>query len=123
LIDKEHSVQPDIPDDANRDRPFFLYLAHNNPHIPFQSARPSLVDANRTAFEPAYAATIQTLDDSVGRLLAHLDTTGLRDRTIVIFTSDNGGLHVPEGRTRGLLTTRHFEPARVISTKEGCAFR
>jgi arylsulfatase A-like enzyme len=83
--------------DANRNRPFFLYLAHNNPHIPFQSARPSLVDANRTAFEPAYAATIQTLDDSVGRLLAHLDAAGLRDRTIVIFTSDNGGLHVPEG--------------------------
>ena len=83
--------------DANRNRPFFLYLAHNNPHIPFQSPRPSLVDANRTAFEPAYAATIQTLDDSVGRLLAHLDAAGLRDRTIVIFTSDNGGLHVPEG--------------------------
>ena len=83
--------------DANRNRPFFLYLAHNNPHIPFQSARPSLVDANRTAFEPAYAAMIQTLDDSVGRLLAHVDTAGLRDRTIFIFTSDNGGLHVPEG--------------------------
>jgi arylsulfatase A len=83
--------------DANRDRPFFLYLAHNNPHIPFRSARPELIEANRGAFEPAYAATIQTLDDSVGRLLAHLDATGLRDRTIVIFTSDNGGLHVPEG--------------------------
>ena len=83
--------------DANRDRPFFLYLAHNNPHIPFRSARPELIESNRGAFEPAYAATVQTLDDSVGRLLAHLDATGLRDRTIVIFTSDNGGLHVPEG--------------------------
>ena len=83
--------------DANRDRPFFLYLAHNNPHIPFRSARPNLVDANREAFDPAYAATVQTLDDSVGLLLAHLDGTGLRERTIVIFTSDNGGLHMPEG--------------------------
>ena len=83
--------------DANRDRPFFLYLAHNNPHIPFRSARPALIESNREAFDPAYAATIQTLDDSVGRVLAHLDATGLRDRTIVIFTSDNGGLHVPEG--------------------------
>ena len=83
--------------DANRDRPFFLLLAHNNPHIPFRSAKPQLVDENRNAFEPAYAATIQTLDDSVGRLLAHLDAAGLRDRTIVIFTSDNGGLHMPEG--------------------------
>jgi arylsulfatase A-like enzyme len=83
--------------DANRDRPFFLYLAHNNPHIPF-SAQPKLVDANQDAFDPAYAATIQTLDDAVGRLLAHVDNAGLRDRTIVVFTSDNGGLHMPEGR-------------------------
>jgi arylsulfatase A len=45
-----------------------------------------------------YAATVQTLDDSVGRLLAHLDRSGLRERTIVIFTSDNGGLHMPEGQ-------------------------
>jgi arylsulfatase A-like enzyme len=83
--------------DANRDRPFFLYLAHNNPHIPYLSAKPELVDANRGAFDPAYAATIQTLDDSVGRLLAHLDAAGLREQTLVIFTSDNGGLHVAEG--------------------------
>ena len=40
---------------------------------------------------------LQTLDDSVGRLLAKLDAAGLREQTIVVFTSDNGGLHVPEG--------------------------
>ena len=83
--------------DANRGRPFFLYLAHNHPHITFQSAKPALIEANLGAFEPAYAATVQTLDDSIGRLLAHLDAAGLRERTIVIFTSDNGGLHMPEG--------------------------
>jgi arylsulfatase A-like enzyme len=83
--------------DANRDRPFFLYLAHNNPHIPYLAARPELIASNRQAFDPAYAATIETLDDSVGRLLAHIDAAGLRDRTIFVFTSDNGGLHVPEG--------------------------
>jgi arylsulfatase A-like enzyme len=83
--------------DANRDRPFFLYLGHNNPHIPFLSAKPELIAANQGAFEPADAATLQTLDDSVGRLLAYLDAAGLRERTYVIFTSDNGGLHVPEG--------------------------
>jgi len=83
--------------DANRERPFFLYLAHNNPHIPF-AAQQNLVAANGGAFEPVYAATVQTLDDSVGQLLDHLTTTGLRERTVVIFTSDNGGLHVPEGQ-------------------------
>ncbi len=83
--------------DANRDRPFFLFLSHNNPHISFRNARPALIEANKGAFEPAYAATIQTLDDSVGRVLAHIDAAGLRDRTMVVFTSDNGGLHMPEG--------------------------
>jgi len=83
--------------DANRERPFFLYLAHNNPHISFRNAKPALIETNRSTFEPAYAATIQTLDDTVGRLLAHLDARGLRERTIVVFTSDNGGLHMPEG--------------------------
>jgi len=80
----------------NRDRPFFLYLAHNSPHIPY-SAKSELVAKNATAFEPVYAALIETLDDAVGQLLAKIDTLGLRDRTIVIFTSDHGGLHVPEG--------------------------
>ena len=84
--------------DANRNRPFFLYLGHNNPHITFRWAKPALIEANSKAFDPAYAATIQTLDDSIGRLLGHIDATGLRDRTIVIFTSDNGGLHMPEGQ-------------------------
>lgn len=82
--------------EAHRDRPFFLYLAHNSPHIPY-SARTNLVARNRHAFEPVYAALIETLDDTVGRLLARLDALGLRTNTLVIFTSDNGGLHVPEG--------------------------
>jgi len=80
----------------NRDRPFFLYLAHNSPHIPY-SARAELVAKNAGAFEPVYAALVETLDDTVGLLLAKLDALGLRDRTLVIFTSDHGGLHVPEG--------------------------
>ena len=80
----------------NRDRPFFLYLAHNSPHIPY-SARAELVAKNAGAFEPVYAALVETLDDTVGLLLEKLDALGLRDRTLVIFTSDHGGLHVPEG--------------------------
>src|SRR5207244_11174607 len=81
---------------AHRAVPFFLYLAHNNPHIPL-AAKPELVAKNRGAFNPIYAAVAEALDDSVGRLLGHVDSLGLRDRTIVVFTSDNGGLHVPEG--------------------------
>ena len=82
---------------TNQTKPFFLYLAHNNPHIPL-AAKPELVEKHRQAFNPVYAAVIETLDDAVGRLLKHLDALGLRDRTIVLFTSDNGGVHIPELR-------------------------
>ncbi len=83
--------------ETNRDRPFLVYLAHNAPHIPY-TAQKSRIDANAGAFEPVYAGVIETIDDTVGLLLAKLESLGLADKTIVVFTSDNGGLHVPEGR-------------------------
>ncbi len=82
--------------EANRDRPFLVYLGHHTPHIPY-AALPDQIAENRDAFEPVYAAVIETLDDTVGRLLSKLDALQLTDNTIVVFTSDNGGLHVPEG--------------------------
>ena len=85
--------------ETNRDRPFLVYLAHNSPHIPY-TAQQSRIEANAGAFEPVYAGVTETLDDTVGRLLARLESLKLTDRTIVIFTSDNGGLHVPEGPHR-----------------------
>jgi arylsulfatase A len=81
---------------TNRDRPFLVYLAHNAPHIPY-TAQERRIQNNSRAFEPVYAGVIETIDDTVGRLLATLDALKLSDNTIVIFTSDNGGLHVPEG--------------------------
>lgn len=80
----------------NKDKPFFLYLAHNNPHVPL-GAKPELIEKNKDAFNPTYAAMMTTLDDSVGRVVAKLDALGLSERTILVFMSDNGGLHVPEG--------------------------
>ncbi|MEM7113271.1 MAG: sulfatase [Chloroflexota bacterium] len=47
--------------------------------------------------DPVYAAMIESLDENIGRLLATLDETGERDNTIIIFTSDNGGLATAEG--------------------------
>jgi arylsulfatase A-like enzyme len=94
---------------AKRDRPFFLYLAHNTPHIPY-AAREALVARNRGALEPVYAAVIEAMDDTVGLLLGSLEDLGLARDTLVIFTSDNGGLHVPEGKHR-LVT--HNTPFRA----------
>ena len=81
--------------EENRDRPFFCYVPHNNPHIPLAAA-PELIEKHAGAFHPVYAAMIETLDAAVGRLMAKIESLGLSDQTIFIFTSDNGGLHVLE---------------------------
>ncbi|MBX3563460.1 MAG: sulfatase-like hydrolase/transferase [Sphingomonas sp.] len=81
--------------DANRNRPFFMYLAYNAPHTPLQAlksdydALPRIAD-HRTR---VYAAMIRALDRGVGRILAKLRADGLDNNTLVIFTSDNGGAH------------------------------
>lgn len=77
--------------------PFFLVLAHFAVHTPLE-AKPELIDQ----FEkkppagghknPTYAAMIASLDESVGRVLKRLDELQLAEETIVIFTSDNGGV-------------------------------
>ncbi len=78
---------------ANKDRPFFLYLAHWAPHTPLQAAREDYdalagIDLHR---ERVYAAMIRSLDRGVGRVMQALQTHGLDDNTLVMFTSDNGG--------------------------------
>jgi uncharacterized sulfatase len=81
--------------EANRNRPFFLYLAHWAPHTPLQALRSdyealSHIESHRLR---VYAAMIRALDRSVARLLRALDDNGLAENTLVVFTSDNGGAH------------------------------
>jgi arylsulfatase A len=79
----------------NAHKPFFLYLPHNTPHIPL-AAKSELIEKYKDSFNPTYAAVIATMDDCVGRILQKLDELKLDERTIVLFTSDNGGLSVHE---------------------------
>lgn len=88
---------------SSRDKPFFLYFPHYSVHIPMK-ARPELVAKYRALPRPAkgqsnpvYAAMIESMDESVGRLVRKVDELGLRNDTIIVFTSDNGGLSVREG--------------------------
>jgi len=81
--------------ERNKDLPFVAYLGHYTPHIPY-TAKQRLIDKNSNAFEPVYAALIETLDDTIGMLTDALDELELTENTIFVFTSDNGGLHVPE---------------------------
>jgi uncharacterized sulfatase len=76
----------------NKNRPFFLYLAHWGVHTPLQASKadydslPNITDHRRRV----YAAMVKSVDRSVGRVLQTLREEGLDDNTIVIFTSDNG---------------------------------
>jgi arylsulfatase A-like enzyme len=79
--------------EANRHRPFFLYLAHWGIHNPLQATQEDY-DAFAHIEDHAlrvYAAMIRALDRSVGRVQQALDDNGLSDNTLIVFTSDNGG--------------------------------
>ncbi|MGQ9576347.1 MAG: sulfatase [Thermoguttaceae bacterium] len=86
---------------AEMKRPFFLYLAHHAPHTPIE-AKPELVKHYEKKINPksrhrnpAYAAMVHSLDESVGRIVERIENLGLAERTVIVFTSDNGG-HVGE---------------------------
>jgi arylsulfatase A-like enzyme len=78
----------------DKSKPFFLYFASLAPHAPYQAKK---VDEERyasTIKDPTrrtYAAMITSLDHQVGRIVAALNRQGLRDNTLIIFSSDNGG--------------------------------
>lgn len=79
--------------DANKNRPFFMYLAYNAVHTPLQApkadydALPHIKDHTLRV----YAAMVRNLDRNIGRVLQTLKDKGLDDNTLVIFTTDNGG--------------------------------
>lgn len=78
---------------ANRNRPFFMYLAYNAPHTPLQALKSDYealahIKDHRLR---VYAAMIRALDRGVGKVMAELKAQGLDDNTMIIFSSDNGG--------------------------------
>lgn len=79
--------------EANKDRPFFLYLAHWAPHTPLQASKADYEALDHIPLhrERVYAAMIRSLDRGVGQVMAALRENGLDDNTLVLFTSDNGG--------------------------------
>ena len=78
---------------ANKNRPFFLYLAHWGTHTPLQATREDYeaVGDIKPHRQRVYAAMVRALDRSVTRILDTLEAEGLADNTLVVFTSDNGG--------------------------------
>lgn len=85
----------------NRERPFFLYLAHHAPHVPLFAHH----DHEGKSARGVYGDVIEEIDDGVGRLRAALAELGLEKNTLLIFTSDNGPWleHGEQGGTAGPL--------------------
>ncbi len=81
--------------EKNKAKPFFLYLAFDNPHIPL-AAPAKGIEANAKSFHPTYAALVESLDAAVGRVLKALEDQGVAKNTFVVFASDNGGVHISE---------------------------
>jgi arylsulfatase A-like enzyme len=83
--------------ERHKDGPFFLYVPHYGVHSPIQ-AKPELIakfrdkPADGGHNDPAYAAMIASVDESVGRIAAKIDELGLAENTLIVFTSDNGGV-------------------------------
>ena len=78
---------------ANKNRPFFLYLGHWGVHTPLQATREDYeaVGDITPHRKRVYAAMIRSLDRSVGRINTALEEAGIADNTLVVFTNDNGG--------------------------------
>ncbi len=96
--------------EENRGKPFFLYLSEFAVHTPLQAerdviekyaAKGSLLDHQHNA---TYAAMVESVDDTVGRVRAKLATLGLEKDTVIFITSDNGGL-LYEGKSRTPVTS------------------
>jgi len=88
-------------------KPFFLYLSHFTVHGPWQSKDEyteyfqNRGDANDKQRNSVYAGMIKSLDDSVGRLMDRLRTLGIEKNTLVVLTSDNGGIIMKMNKKTG----------------------
>lgn len=89
--------------DDNKNKPFFLYLTHWDVHTPIKARKDvvekykeklkSLSKKQQKRFNPTYTAMIEAVDTSVGRVVSKIDELGLSEKTLIVFTSDNGGLN------------------------------
>jgi arylsulfatase A-like enzyme len=102
--------------EQNKDKPFFIYLAHYGVHTPLQAKKDVIAkyQAKKPAQgqrNPTYAAMLESVDDSVGRIVKKLDELKLSEKTVLVFTSDNGGLVMPVGPEK--LPPTSNEPLRL----------
>lgn len=93
-----HLITDDSIDfiERHKENPFFLYVAHECPHFPYQGPNDqdkTVTEENWNKPDPkTYVTMLEDLDREVGRLLAAIDKAGITNKTVVVFASDNGGI-------------------------------
>ncbi|MEM7790929.1 MAG: sulfatase-like hydrolase/transferase, partial [Verrucomicrobiota bacterium] len=102
-----------ITESAESGKPFFLYLANSMPHIPLFASE----DFEGKSEGGLYGDTIEEIDFNTGRILDHLEATGVAENTIVVFTSDNGPWLVQRDKSGSALPL--FE-GKFSSFEGGC---
>jgi len=81
-------------DESPGDKPFFLYVPFNSPHLPLQAKEQDIAKYGhiKDEKERIYAAMVDSLDQAIGKILEALDEKGIADNTFVLFFSDNGAI-------------------------------
>ncbi|CAN5910274.1 sulfatase [soil metagenome] len=98
--------------EEHRDRPVFIHLSYHSVHIPLAATAERIEKyQNKQPFpgypiHPVYAAMLEDLDASVGRLVEAIDRLGITEQTLLIFFSDNGGLYRGRGNPE-VITSNH----------------
>jgi len=79
--------------ESKHDKPFFLYVAYSAPHFPLNEPKKwtSMYPHIKNASRKWYAASVSHMDDGIGKIVTALDRRHLRNNTLIIFVSDNGG--------------------------------
>jgi len=88
-----------VVEQAQPGKPFFLYVPFNAPHTPLQAPDEYLKRYAHITHKKrqAFAAMVECLDEQVGRVVAALEKRGLTENTLIIFSSDNGGMEIEVG--------------------------
>lgn len=115
--------------EKNRDNPFFLFISHHAPHIPYQApdnlVKKYLARGSGKLNEKVATlyAMIESMDRGVGKVIDKLETLGLRDNTIIVFTSDNGAHNIGDDHrfqaglsgTKGIVLEEGIRVPAIVS--------
>ena len=81
--------------DQSSGQPFFLYIAYTTPHFPYQGPGDADLEITRENFmtgtREKYVEMLEDMDSEVGRVVRAIDMKGIRDNTVIVYASDNGG--------------------------------